>query len=95
MPDYCTDKKKRDWMLGHDVCDGDNAKCNHKVMFGKQEYCGYCPPRCGLHQIVKSQAGCIWCKYYVKDLNSSRCLPCLSAETRINYERCKDDLPEV
>ena len=85
MTEYCNNKEKRDWMLGKNVCDGNSSSCKRIVKFGKQEYCGFCPPRCALHQIIKGQAGCVFCKYYTKDLDSSKCYSCLSFETRINF----------
>lgn len=88
MTRYC--EKLRTWNLGPDACDGDYANCKCVVKFGNQEYCGYCPGRCGLHQVIKSQAGCLFCKYATKNLYSAKCLPCLSAEIRINYERIEE-----
>ena len=85
MTEYCNNKEKREWMLGKNVCDGDPSICKSLVRFGKQEYCGFCPPRCGLHQIVKSQAGCLFCRYYTLSLDSLRCNSCLRSETRINF----------
>lgn len=87
MTVYCNDQKRRDWSLGHNICDGNSAKCGQLVKIGGQEYCGYCPPRCTLYQIIKSQAGCLFCKYAPCKLNCTRCDDCLSADTRINYER--------
>ena len=88
IPKYCTDEDLRIWNLGHEaICDGDFEKCRFAIRFGKQAYCGYCPPRCHLHQIIRGQAGCLFCKHATKKLNSAKCLPCLSAETRINYTR--------
>ena len=84
---YCNDEKRRQWNFGPSFhCDGDSTKCEYLVRFGKQEYCGYCPPRCTPHQVVRSQAGCLFCKYVTKSLSSNKCFSCLSAETRINYE---------
>ena len=84
---YCNDEKRRRWNFGPDFhCDGDAVKCRYLVKIGGQEYCGWCPPRCTLHQVVRSQAGCLWCKYATKGLESAKCLPCLGAETRINFE---------
>lgn len=87
MPRYCNDKELRAWVLGKTECDGDSEKCGFLVRIGKQEYCGYCPPRCALHQIIRSQAGCLFCKYATRNLSCTRCADCLSADTRINYER--------
>lgn len=85
---YCLDEKLRKWMNGPgNDCGGDWEHCKHVVMIGNQSYCGYCPGRCALHQVVRSQAGCLWCKHSTKNLDSAKCLPCLSAETRINFER--------
>lgn len=85
MTEYCINKQVREWALGKNVCDGDFSKCKHIIKFGKQEYCGFCPPRCALHQIVKGQAGCLCCKYYTLSLDSSKCESCLRSNTRINY----------
>lgn len=86
MPEYCTNKKLRVWNLGHDdFCVEDFSKCKHAVMIGKQEYCGYCPPRCTLHQVIRGQAGCVWCKYATKNLDYPKCVDCLSQPERINF----------
>lgn len=80
-------EEKRRWIFGQDfVCDGDFENCRHRVKIGKQEYCGYCPPRVALHQVIKGQAGCLWCVYYTKDIDCNRCLECLSAATRIHHK---------
>lgn len=84
MTKYCKSRGLREWMLGKNICDGNSSICKHIVKFGNQEYCGFCPPRCSLHQIVKHQAGCLFCRHYIKDLDSSKCYICLSSETRIN-----------
>lgn len=86
MTEYCINKQVREWVLGKNVCDGDYSKCKYIIKFGKQEYCGFCPPRCSPHQIVKSQAGCIFCKHYTKDIDNLKCFYCLCSETRINFE---------
>ena len=84
---YCIDEKQRKWVNGPDInCGGDWEHCKRVVMFGNQSYCGYTPGRCGLWQVVRTQAGCLWCKHSKKNLDSAKCLPCLSAETRINFE---------
>lgn len=90
MTPYCTDQMRRDWVLGPGACDGDYEHCKHVVKIGKQEYCGFVPGRCALHQVIRSQAGCLWCKWSTKDIDSAKCLPCLSADERINFER-EDD----
>lgn len=85
---YCTDEKLRIWNLGHEVsCDPNPDRCKYLVKFGKQEYCGWCPPRCTLHQVIRGQAHCLWCKYATKKLDCAKCLPCLSADNRIHFER--------
>ena len=87
-PRYCTDEKLRVWNLGPSVvCDGQPDGCEWLVQFGKQAYCGHCPPRVTLHQVVRGQAGCLWCKWATRNLDSARCLPCLSADTRINFQK--------
>lgn len=86
MTKYCKDKELREWNLGHDIkCDGDYEKCKHLIFFGKQAYCGWCPPRCTLHQVVRGQAGCLWCKYSTKSLDCSKCIECLSSQERVNF----------
>ena len=90
MTRYCEDEKLRLWNLGPNECNGDYEKCKRVVKFGNQAYCGYTPGRCGLHQVIRSQAGCLFCKYSTKNLDSAKCLPCLSAEKRINFERQED-----
>lgn len=88
---YCKDKERRVWNLGHeDFCPESPDGCSHLVKIGRQLYCGYCPGRCGLHQIIRDQAGCLWCKHYVKSLDCAVCLECLSAETRINFRKRED-----
>lgn len=87
-PKYCKDKELRRWVMGPDLkCDGDSEKCRFVFCFEKQQYCGWCPPRCTLWEVIRDQAGCLFCKYYTRKLSSVKCLPCLSSETRINYER--------
>ena len=86
MTKFCNDEAKRDWCFGKGICDGDFAHCRRVVVIGKQAYCGYCPPRCALHQVIKGQAGCIGCRRYVKDLDSRVCVECLSADGRILFE---------
>lgn len=93
MTKYCENEELRNWSLGHNVCDGDPQKCKRLIKFGKQEYCGFCPSHCALHQIIKGQAGCIFCKYYSKDIDSKKCLECLSNEKRINWQKC-DSCPD-
>lgn len=88
VPKYCKDERLRKWNLGPDIdCGGKFEACKHIVKIGNQFYCGYCPGRCSLHQIIRGQAGCLFCKHSTKNLNSAKCLPCLSADTRINFER--------
>lgn len=88
MAKYCHDKALREWNLGHgDFCCENFDKCKYAVKFGREEYCGYCPPRCTLHQVVRGQAGCVWCKYATDKLSSAKCVPCLSAPTRVNFTR--------
>ena len=91
MAVYCADKKRRDWALGKNVCDGDSAKCKQLIRIGKQEYCGFSPPRCNVHQVVRSQAGCLFCKYATRNLNYTKCVECLSADNRINFEKDVED----
>lgn len=71
----------------------DCAICNQIVNFGQIKYCGYCPPRCALHQIIKSsfdyenkKRRCIVCKHYTKKLNSNQCSECLSTEHLDGFE---------
>lgn len=88
MTDYCRDEARRKWNFGPNFsCDGDSNKCKYVVKFGKQEYCGWCPPRCSLHQVIKSQAGCLWCKYATKRLDYPKCIECLSSQERINFTK--------
>lgn len=85
---YCDDIERRKWALGHEhFCDGDPAKCGYTVKVGKQVYCGYRPGRCALHQVIKSQAGCLFCVNYTKKWTCSVCVECLSAESRVNYRQ--------
>ena len=92
MAKYSADKKLREWNLGHDdFCIEDFDKCKHAVRIGKQEYCGYCPSRCTLHQVIRGQAGCLWCKYATKRLDCSKCADCLSQPERINFTDIRDE----
>lgn len=51
------------------------------------------PPRCTLHQVIKSQAydvsnpykKCCLCKYYTRDLSSAKCKLCLISQHLINF----------
>lgn len=86
MAKYCTDEKLRVWNLGHDdFCNGDFYKCKYAVTIGKQEYCGYCPSRVTLHQVIRGQAGCLWCKYATKGIEYSKCVECLGQPERVNF----------
>ena len=88
MSEYCKNKELREWNLGHDVpCNGKPEKCSYLVKFGKQEYCGWCPPRVALHQVIRGQAQCIFCEYATKKLSYPRCVECLGAPERINFKR--------
>ena len=85
--EYCINKTVRVWNLGHaDFCNEDFNKCKYAVKFGKQEYCGYCPPRVTLHQVIRGQAGCLWCKYATKKLSCELCTECLSNTARTNFK---------
>ena len=90
MTENCVDKKLRKWQIGDTDCNGDYKHCNRIVRFGKQEYCGFTPGRCGIHQVIRTQAGCLFCKYATKNLDCAKCLPCLSSETRINFEKIRE-----
>lgn len=96
MTEYCNNEKLRVWNLGRETaCDGDFERCKYVVWFGKQAYCGHCPPRVGLHQLVRGQAGCLWCKYATKRLDYTKCVDCLSSGKRVNFEPCEDCPKEV
>ena len=90
MTKYCINGELRKWAFVDTDCSGDYKHCNKIVRFGKQEYCGMAPGRCATHQVIKGQAGCVFCRYYTKDLGSAKCLPCLSSETRINFARIEE-----
>ena len=75
----------------------DCQKCQHVVSFGKIKYCGYCPPRCGLHQIIKQSADpddrkrrCILCEHYTLSLKSNKCSECLCTIHLDNFKLAKD-----
>ena len=87
---FCNDEKLRVWVMGQTNCNGDFEHCKHVVWFGKQAYCGYCPPRVGLHQVIRGHAGCVWCEHYTKALTCERCVECLSQPTRTRMELCWD-----
>ena len=83
---YCTNEKLRKWNRGPDFqCDGDADACKYLVRFGTQCYCGWTPPRVTLHQVIRSEAGCLFCRYATHKLTSAKCEECLKAEERINY----------
>lgn len=76
-------------------CQNCTPNCKKQVKIGKMVYCGDCPPRCGLHQIVKSQGisidhpswkRCIFCQYYTNNLDSKKCHECLSTSNLIHFE---------
>lgn len=90
-PKYCDDEKLRTWALGPGACDGNYEHCKQVIKFGKQEYCGYCPGRCATHQVIRTQAGCIWCKHSTKNLDCKTCAECLAAPTRINFTDIRVD----
>ena len=87
MTDYCRDSGLRAWALGPELqCDGDFETCKNLILKWKKPYCCYVPTGCGLHQIIRTQAGCRWCKHVTKSLDSAKCAECLSEDSRINYE---------
>lgn len=93
MTKYCSDEKLREWVFGHNEdgsvrpdCHGDFGKCRYVIRFGKQEYCGYCPEHVATHQVIRSQAGCLWCRYATKKLTYSMCVECLSQSERVNFD---------
>lgn len=64
------------------------------VRIGKRTYDTTCPPRCGLHQIIRSQGVsltdpsrcCLWCKHYTKDWDCKRCYECLGTDDMDAFE---------
>jgi hypothetical protein len=91
MTEYCTNDELRIWNLGHeDFCIKDFSKCKYAIKIGTQEYCGYCPQRCAKSEIIRGQAGCLWCKHSTKKIYSEKCVECLSNAKRINYEKAAD-----
>ena len=84
---YCNDKNRREWVLGHDdFCIENFDKCRYAIKIGKQHYCGYCPPRISLSEIIHTEAGCLYCKNVTKKLDSTVCAECLSMPTRVNFQ---------
>lgn len=84
---WCTDEGRMRWNLGQDAtCPEDKEHCKFLVYFGQQAYCGHCPPRCVVHDLVRSQAGCLFCKHTTKKLTCATCAECLSERTRINFD---------
>lgn len=79
-------KEQIKWFFGCIPC-GEINKCKYEIKFGKVGYCGYCPARCGLHEVIKSQKGCMWCIHYTKDLKSKVCMECLEHYENINFKR--------
>lgn len=95
-PDYCTNLDLRKWVFGPDMkCGGNPDECRFVVQIGKRRYCGWCPPRCTLWEVIRDQAHCLFCKHYTKKLSSAVCGPCLSAETRINYKKCEERIADA
>lgn len=89
---YCNNKELREWNLGHgNFCIEDFNRCKNAIKIGNQEYCGYCPPRVDMRQVIRGQAGCLWCKHATKRLNFSKCADCLGQPERINFAdvRCE------
>lgn len=70
---------QRDMVLwGHSTWyDEQCGNCKMIVQIGKRKFCGLCPPRVALHQVVRGQIGCIWCDNYTKKLDCAACLKCL------------------
>jgi len=88
--EYCINKEKREWSLGHDICSGSYKSCKNLIKIGKCEYCGYTPPRCTLRDTLRVQKGCLFCKYAVKKITFNKCAECLAAEGKINYVDVRD-----
>lgn len=62
-------------------------KCKYVVTFGTVKYCGFTPPRCTLHEVIKgaydasnSTRRCILCVNYHRNLSSNICSDCLATE---------------
>ena len=71
------------------------ADCKYRLVCGEREFCIYTPPRCGLHEIIKSQTGsddltdrrrCIFCDHYHKSIHSETCASCLQTKALINFK---------
>ena len=54
-------------------CEG----CKQVVIINGKKFCGRTEGKVDLHQIVRGQMGCLFCKYYTKKLNSRVCEDCM------------------
>ena len=75
------------------ACNHCKPDCKHIVLIGKKEFCGVCPGRTGLHQIIRSQGvssqrwrNCTFCRHYTKDWTCKRCTECLTGDELPNFE---------
>lgn len=77
----------------------DCSVCIHFIRKGARIFCGYCPPRVAMHQVIKSQGiypgkRCILCVHYHKDLKSDTCNDCIVTMELVNF-KMRDDLNEI
>lgn len=62
------------------------GNCVNIIQIGKRKFCGLTPPRCTIHQCVRDQIGCIFCKNYTKRLDCVACMACLEANEGVSAE---------
>lgn len=76
--------KRENELWTHSMWYDDKCKgCKEIVQIGKRKFCGVTPARCGLHQIIRSQIGCIGCEHYTKNLDCKTCLSCLEEHPQV------------
>lgn len=77
MPDGRCERWNDLWSHSYyydEKCDG----CKYIVQIGKRKFCGKCEGgRVILHDVIRSQIGCVFCENYTKKLDSAKCLRCL------------------
>ena len=83
-------------------CNADCDHCKELVIFGEIGYCGFKPPRCTLHDVIKGMASdisnakrrCIVCANYHLKLNSDTCSTCL-ATVHLDQFKVQADVAEA
>lgn len=83
----------RHYIGSYEKCDDICEKCIYGLTILDIVYCGFCPGRCGQHEVIKGSTvaehddlrRCILCKHYAKSLKSEVCLSCLGTHELDNY----------